>query len=209
MTKLYKLTDKNGQTYGGMQWGEDVTHCAPGNGELCSATYIHAYTHPLLAVLLNPIHAKFSDPILWESDGVVEKEDKGLKVGCTRLTTMKKIEIPNITTTQNIAFAILCAKAVCSSFEWNKWADDWLDGIDRTEFAADVAAKATWAVVQSLPRIGGPQAEAAKWAAIAAKWAAQDRLSIMEHWTAATAVEALFAKVVDLGKLAEYAVANY
>ena len=37
MTTLYKLTDEHGQTYGGTQWGEGVSHKAkPGDGPLCS-----------------------------------------------------------------------------------------------------------------------------------------------------------------------------
>ena len=84
---LYKLTDAQAQTHGDTQWGDNVEHTAPGTGPLCSAGWIHAYTDPLLAVLLNPIHAKFSSPRLWEADGDVGATDHGLKVGCTRLRT--------------------------------------------------------------------------------------------------------------------------
>jgi hypothetical protein len=39
--KLYKLTDEHGQTRGGTQWGEGVTHTATGTGtELCSDGWI-------------------------------------------------------------------------------------------------------------------------------------------------------------------------
>jgi len=85
MTTLYKLTDQQGRTRPGganeTQWGEGVTHTAPGKGALCTEAYIHAYTHPLLAVLLNPIGGNYEDPLIWESEGIVERDDHGLKVG--------------------------------------------------------------------------------------------------------------------------------
>ena len=69
MLTLYKLTNENGQTYNKTQWGEGVVHTADGTGNLCSKRWIHAYADPLLAVLLNPIHANFHNPQLWEAEG--------------------------------------------------------------------------------------------------------------------------------------------
>src|SRR5262250_2167785 len=98
---LYKLTDERGQTRGGTQWGEDVTHEALGadGRDLCSSSWIHAYEHPLLAALLNPIHADFQSPQLWEARGEIGKRDGQLKCGCRKLTTVRQIELPTITTT--------------------------------------------------------------------------------------------------------------
>ena len=53
--QLYKLTDDSGRTYNNTQWSEGSTHTASGDGDMCRQGWIHAYTHPLLAVLLNPI----------------------------------------------------------------------------------------------------------------------------------------------------------
>ena len=53
MITLYKLTDGDGQTRGGTQWGPGVSHSGTGKGELCGPGWIHAYEHPLIAVLLN------------------------------------------------------------------------------------------------------------------------------------------------------------
>lgn len=160
--KLYKLTDEKGQTYGGTQWGNGVTHTATGNvsGGLCSDAYIHAYTDPLLAVLLNPIHANFTKPQLWEAEGEVTATDHGLKVGCRSLTTVKRLPLPRINKTQRTAFGILCAKAVCHDPVFNRWADEWLSGEDRSRAAADAAAAEA------------REAAAAAWAASAAAWAA-------------------------------------
>ena len=146
--KLYKLTDENGQTHNNTQWGENVTHTASGEGDLCGPGWIHAYTHPLLAALLNPIHANFRSPILWESEGAVGKADGGLKVGTTSLTTLKQIPLPDVTTEQRVRFAILSANATgYADPDWNRWADGWLSGQDRSKksaWSARSEAAAAW-----------------------------------------------------------------
>ena len=60
--KLYKLTDEKMQTYNGFQWVLGETHETNGEGNLCGPGWLHAYTDPLLAILLNPIHANISNP---------------------------------------------------------------------------------------------------------------------------------------------------
>jgi hypothetical protein len=111
-----KLTDKNDKTKNNTQWGEGVTHTTSGEGDLCTFGWIHYYDSPLLAVLLNPIHGDFQKPHLWKVkvDGRI-KEDHGLKFGATSLTTLKRIELPEITTEQRVIFGILCAVEVSRS----------------------------------------------------------------------------------------------
>ena len=147
--KLYKLTDKDDRTYGSCQWGEGITHKADGKGELCTEHWIHAYTDPLLAVLMNPIHGKYDTDMghMWECKGEIGKDDNGLKGGCKKLTTTKRIDMPEITTEQRIWFAILCAKKVYKNKKWNKWANDWLSGKNRTADAARAADAADAAYV--------------------------------------------------------------
>jgi hypothetical protein len=162
MITLYKLTDGDGQTRGGTQWGPGVSHSGTGEGELCGPGWIHAYEHPLIAVLLNPIHADFKTPRLWEAEGEVGLRDGQIKCGCKTLTTVREIPLPAITTEMRVRFAILCAKEVCACRSWNAWADRWLSGEDRSEAAAEDAAEAAWA------------AQAASWAAYAAARAAAE-----------------------------------
>lgn len=185
MTTLYKLTDQDGYTRrdydNACLWGEDVSHSGTGKGELCGPGYIHAYTHPLLAVLLNPIHAKFHSPRLWEAEGKIAKSDRGLKVGCVTLKTIREMPLPVVTTEQRVRFAILCAKAMCTDATWLAWANGWLDGTDRT-----ARAEAAWAAEAA--RAAARAAEAAE-----AAWAAA--------WAAARA-----AKPIDLIAIAEEAV---
>ena len=138
--KAYKLTDQNGQTINKTQWGEGIEHTATGiDNNLCSDGWIHFYTSPLLAVLLNPIHANFKNPKLWECETSGEEIHEPLKSGCKTLKTLREIPLPTITTTQKVAFAILCAKKVCKSKDWNVWADNWLSNKDRSKDAASSA----------------------------------------------------------------------
>jgi len=165
METLYKLTDQNLRTYKGYQWVLGQERTAPGNGPLCSDGWIHAYTDPLLAVLLNPIHANIEKPRLFRCAGVVGATDCGLKVGCTSLTLVEALPLPTITTEQRVRFAIMCALKVCSQQEFQAWARKWLSGEDRSAKAAAAAwAKAAaWAEAEAW-------AEAA-WAAEQAAWA--------------------------------------
>ncbi len=190
--KENKLTDKNGQTQGSTQWGEGVTHTAPGTGNLCSSGWIHTYSHPLLAVLLNPAHADFSNPKLWECEvSGSTRDDCGLKQGWESVTTVREIPVPVVTVEQRVRFAILCAKEVCQETGFVLWADRWLTGEDRSARAASAAwsaAEAAWA-----------KAASAAWAkAASAAWSA---------WAAArAAATAARAKSINFIALAEEAV---
>ncbi len=111
--KLYKLTDENDRSFGGCQWGPGVTKETNGEGELCGPGFTHWHTDPLLAVLLNPIHGNYDieKAHLWEGEGEVVKEDCGLKVGCMKATTIRRVEMPVVTLVQKVKFGILCALA--------------------------------------------------------------------------------------------------
>jgi hypothetical protein len=144
MTIYYKLTTQEGMTQNNTQWGENVTHEATGDIEqdLCSNAWIHAYTHPLLAILMNPAHAMIKNPILWEGNGEGEAKFEPLKCGFRKFTTLRQIPLPEVTNVQKVAFGILCAKEINTDSSWNQWADKWLSGEDRTKSSAYYAAYA-------------------------------------------------------------------
>jgi hypothetical protein len=93
--------------------------------------------------MLNPIHADITNPRLFivECEGE-SKNDKGLKMGYTRMRLIEELDIPLITNVNLIAFGIMCAKEVYKKDSWLTWADRWLDGTDRTHDAAYAAANA-------------------------------------------------------------------
>ena len=169
--EYWKLTDQEWETYGHTKWGPNVTHTASGEGELCGPGWIHVYTHPLLAAFLNQIHADFPKPILWRGRGIAGKTDNGLKLGCSRFTTLEIVPLPQVTIEQRIRFGIICTRAVYCDPSWNRWADDWLNGNDRSaesaraaRAAAAPAAAAAWEAAE----------DAAAEAAAAAAWAAAE-----------------------------------
>ena len=204
MTKYYKLTDRNNKTMNHTQWGPGVTHRTNGEGELCGPGWLHCYEHPLLAVLLNPIHSNFQTPKLWEAagEGDILKEGQ-LKLGVTALTTLREIPLPVVTTEQRVRFAILCAKRVCSDPAWSKWADRWLSGEDRSKESAESARSesAAWSAARSAAWSAARSAESAESAAwSAAEWSA---------WSAARSAEsaesAASNQTLDLISIAEEA----
>ena len=136
--KKYKLTDQDMRTHNGFQWELGKEVITDGDSKkLCTKHWLHYYHHPLLAVLLNPIHANIDNPRLFEAKALGKHlDDKGLKGGCTKMTLVKEIELPEITLNQKTAFGILCSLEVYKEKGFVKWANNWLSGVDRTAAAA-------------------------------------------------------------------------
>lgn len=140
--KLYKFTDKNGNTRDNTHWAAGITHTVSGVPRLCSPTVLHAYTSPLLAELMHPAHVHFNnDMLFFECEGEVLVTD-GTKFGCQSLTAICEINRVSITVNQRIAFGILCSLETFKDSAYKKWAISWLDGSDRSESSARRAADA-------------------------------------------------------------------
>ena len=181
MTKLYKLTDYLGRTrageYNELTWAVGVEHKTAGTGRrLCTADVIHAYEHPLIAVLMNPVHADLNPARmrLFVAEGEIVAREVQLKCGVHALKIVEEIPVPVLTTEQRVKFAILCAKLVCKDAAWNAWADKWLSSEDRS------AAAAAWAWAAE----AAAEEAAAAWAAAAAAWAAKEAAAKEAAWAA-------------------------
>jgi len=204
MTQLCKLTDQDMKTHKGFQWELGVpSPVLPPGGKLCSGSFYHYYSHPYLAVLLNPVHANFENPRLFliKAEGEIVS-DKGLKFGCKSMALLEEIPLPKITVTQKIAFAILCAKQVCKDEAWNAWADKWLSGEDRSEDAAWAADRKTWARLEAAKSAAKSAAESRT-----ATWTAARAAAEAAAWTAADV--RTHSGNLDLIALAVEAVTNY
>ncbi len=207
---LYKLTNEHGKTQNDTQWGPGVSHSGTGEGGLCGPGWIHAYEHPLIAVLMNPMQADFKNPRLWEAEGEVGLRDGQFKCGCKTLTTIREIPLPEITTEMRVRFGILCAKEVHECSTWNVWADKWLSGEDRSAASAYEA----WALARrsaSRPMAWRPGTARPGWvaeaAAAEAAWAEADR-DPEAAWTAvsrAAEASAAACRGIDLAAIAEKA----
>ena len=183
----YKLTDQNIRTHKNYQWQLGRWERARGksNQELCTDGWLHCYDSSLIAILHNPIHADYYKPRLWkvECKGKT-KNDKGIKCGYRKMRLIKEIPVPVITTTQIVAYCILCAMEVSNDKKFLHWAKNWLSGKDRSQIAAEAAEAAA------------PYAEAAAEAAAASAAAVY------------AAVYAANAKKLNLKELAQKAM-NY
>ena len=162
--KKYKLTDQDGFTRRGQRnetlWGENVTHTAAGDvwcgvRRLCTEEVIHYYDSPLVARLMNPLHAKLKHPICWECRGRRVAHD-GTKGGCKTLTMIRQVPLPELTVEQRVEIGIRAALAVCDDPVWRTWATLWLSGENRD---ADCCAgcyagchAAPWAAAQAAAR---------------------------------------------------------
>jgi hypothetical protein len=229
--KAYKLTDKNNQTKNDTQWGKGITHTVQGDdSNLCSSSWIHFYTNPHIAIIMNPIHVNFNPFVLWECETSGEEKHEQLKSGCKSLTTIRIIDAPVITINQKIAFGILCAQYIYKNPDWNKWANNWLNGSDRSYAAATYVADAAYAAADATHAVSNAtygtyaavyathavsnaayttySADAAAYAAVAA-YAAADAVIAAHAVAAATADAAAAADCtnhsIDFIKLAEKA----
>lgn len=209
---LYKLTDENMRTYCGFAWELNKTYETSGAGDLCGPGWLHAYEDPLLAVLMNPVHAQFTAPRLFKARGSgAFKNDHGLKCGVTKLRLIKELPLPVVTTTQRTAFGILCAMEVCDNKAWRAWADGWLSGVDRSRVAASEAASeaageaAGEAGAAARAAYAAEYAEYAEYASHAAPYAAEYAAEYAARAAARAAVARAAKKPLNPKALAEKA----
>jgi len=142
MTKLYKLTDAQGRTRAGedneLTWAVGVEHKTTGTGtRLCSSDVIHAYEHPLIAVLMNPVHAMLNpwQVCLFLAEGKIVARDN-FHCGVHSLKIVKELPVPKFSLEMQVQLAIWAAKHTCTDTSWNQWADAWLNQQDRSEVSA-------------------------------------------------------------------------
>lgn len=123
METLYKLTNPDATTQNGVKWQPGHSHRLPkiDNPQLCQPGVFHAYRSINLAFLLNPIHANFPNPRVFEARGTVVVSDWG-KAGCFGLKIVRELEKPTWVGGKDdlpvrLQFAALCAKEVLPLFE--------------------------------------------------------------------------------------------
>ena len=163
---MYKLVTQSEDgvmtTMNNTRWTVGVTNKARGAGEtMCSDAVLHCYSHPLLAIMFNPLHANIENPVLLEIECSEIVNTDGLKHACKEQTPIAILQLPEITTTQKVAFGIKCALLFCEDDGFMSWANKWLTGEDRSSESADAAARA------NAPRANAALARAAYREAVA------------------------------------------
>ena len=170
----YKLVDKDGYTRKGetneIYWLSHEEKVATGTGGLCTDGVIHYYDHPMLAILFNPFHADIQPPRLIEIETEEEIAHDGLKGGCRKAKFIKELAVPEITAEQKVAFVIKISLKDCADANYILWAENWLNGKDRSYCAARAAARAAaeWAAWAAAEWAEWAEAEGAAW--VAAEW---------------------------------------
>jgi hypothetical protein len=202
MTEFCKLTTQQMTTFGGYQWRSREWNEAPSEGPLCTANWIHLYSHPLMAAAMNPIHANFRNPRLWAVEiGGKTLDDYGMKLGVQRCRLLYERPLPVISADALIRWAILCVRTSPQPQPWLDWSDRWLSGEDRSAAATWPAARAAlalWSDSTTRESEASWAAEAASWAAEAAWDSVEDPLAAWEASGEAAAsvvrsAEAVFA----------------
>ena len=212
MKRVYKLTRSDLTTHNDFRWEPGQIYTFPGTGALCTGGWAHAYTSAALALLLNPIHAKYAPARLWEARGVVGQTDRGLKVGCSSLTLVREIAVPEVTPEQRVMCALWCALSVYPDAGFVAWAEGWLSGKNRAESAAWSAARsaesAAWraeSAAWSAAISAGSAAWSAAWSAESAAWRAAGSAERAAWSAARSAAWSAESAACDLDALASAA----
>jgi hypothetical protein len=154
---------------------------------------------------MKPAHGIGEYSKMWVCNANIGIEQPA-KLGCTKITTIKRCRVPRVSMAMRKRFATLCALEVYDVWkhldkggEWKTWADSCLNG-KMAANAAD-AARATNAAMAANAANAAADAARAAWAADAARaaWAA---------WAAAAAARAAAAAAraeIDLNAIAQKA----
>ena len=188
---LYKLTDEQGNTRNNTHWDVGTKHEVPRDlrictHPLCTSSYIHAYENPLVAVLMNPAHAKFKAPILWRAVGWVSRREGESKCGCFSLRIIEKLPLPEISVAQRIRIGIYSALSICSEPDFVLWAKNWLAGTDRTVSAAATAANAYVANASAASAVANAAAASAAYTSAVASATAASAVASAASYAAYT-----------------------
>jgi len=205
MKTAYKLTDSKMRTYKGFQWELGKWYETTGEEKFYSSGWFHFYSDPLVGLFLNPLRAGIKNLRLFraEVEGKV-LDNYGLNCGYSRARLIEELTVLQISPVQRIRFAILCAKKVYKEKEWNKWANKWLSGKDRTEESAKSAKSAFSAMeITAELRFYATKSEesafcAAKSAEIAAESAFYEIKNLMIAFYAAKSAESAAESTVEI-----------
>ena len=138
ITLMYKLTTRGLATYNNTLWTPGVWKKTSGEGEMCGPGWLHCYSHPELALLLNSGHAELFRPLLWEIEVAGQHTTDGLKHATTEQRLMRQIPTPPIFEHEAKVFGVLCALKASQEKEelnwqlpnetWATWAENYLSG---------------------------------------------------------------------------------
>jgi hypothetical protein len=198
----YKLTTAD-MTTRDHQWEIGKWYSVKGKIKLCKNGF-HCYQHPYLAVLHQPIHGDYGSGMrLFEAEVSGQHVVDGQVKECWRhMRLLRELSLPEITIGQRAEYGIRCALAVYTDPAFVTWAENWLDGSDRSVAAAWAAAWATRAAARAAADAAWAAARAAaeaaaRAAARAAAEAAAEAAARAAAWADNSNLLAIAKRVID------------
>jgi hypothetical protein len=101
-----------------------------------SEGWLHCYSDPLIAILLNPINENIQNPRLFEVEVDGKEAHCNMKYAYKKMRLMKEVNVPKITLEQKVKFAVLCALEICGDNKFTSWAKDWYGDKKRKDILA-------------------------------------------------------------------------
>lgn len=107
---VYKLTDGQMRTYRNYQWTLGKQEQQEFNPHMCAPGGYHAYRSPVLAVLLNYVHAYFDSRTmrLFKARGAGAHKLRSDKCKFEKLTLLEELKLPRVTRARLLAVLKLC-----------------------------------------------------------------------------------------------------
>lgn len=156
---LYKVTNERNCSYNGTLWGQNCTRCASGvitdDGQLAinensSKHWLHAYTHPVLAVFFNRIHNPRTKFRVWACTGRPQVMSPEGRVGCIELTTQYIMPTPVITNITRVRIAMEAVRRLYTENTFNLWSMNWMTGVERISTVDRRMADWCWSRMKQL-----------------------------------------------------------
>lgn len=144
---VFKLLRPDLTTYNGCQWQVGEWKETSGEGDLCGSGWLHAYPHPLLAVLFNPLHAAYQPCVLFKADASGRVKREGVaKLGATHMVLREPMELPIITPAQSVRFALYLILSQHPNSSLLRWGHSLLQGGEPSREVTHAAQDFIWTV---------------------------------------------------------------
>lgn len=133
--RKYLLVDLKGRSRRGMLIEVDRASVNRRlGGEIVSRNIWECADSPLLAVMINPLHAEFVRPRLFELRG--DFDDKKIN-----LQRVREVAVPEVSPEQKLVFAMYCIRSLAPEHIFAAWSERWLANIDRSVTGAQLARR--------------------------------------------------------------------
>lgn len=107
-------------------WLPGKQYTLPGQGNRYGNDWFLTYKNSLVAAFVYPAFENYHNPQLYQCKAVNRTYDDGVRVACTRLTCLKKIDFPDVLLVQRQQLAVMCSLIMYQEPEYIKWANNWL-----------------------------------------------------------------------------------